>query len=46
MGETGGSVKAMDSTTVSRRVAMMVLEEMEFDCLHSEKDLCDYYCKN
>ena len=32
----------MDSTTVS----MMVFKEMEFDCLHSKWDLCDYYCKN
>ena len=46
MGETGRSVKAMGSTTVSRRVAMMAFEEMEFDCLHSKWDLCDYYCKN
>ena len=36
MGETGGSVKAMDSTIVSRRVAMMFFEETEFDCLHSK----------
>ena len=45
MGETGGSVKVMDSTIVSRRVAVMIFEETEFDCLHLKWDLCDYYCK-
>ena len=45
MRESGGSVKAMDSTIVSRRVAMVIFEGTKFDCLHSKWDLYNYYCK-